>query len=158
MTRHLSAHGITLQVPTGWDAAIKLTGGDGKSIHLPEAGTRNPVAHLANFPLPARRGDFGSGVVEIMDRRDIMVMLLEYDQEASSTALFKAHRPKRLDVSDFDTQQLQVQIPGKAGCQRFFSESNRAFCLYVVIGSWLLRHALIPIASQAVADITIENR
>jgi hypothetical protein len=34
----------------------------------------------------------------------------------------------------FSPKRLQRPLPGQLGCQLFFQESGRAFCLYVVAG------------------------
>jgi hypothetical protein len=35
----------------------------------------------------------------------------------------------------FSAQNLQRPLPGQVGCQLFFTEGDRPFCLYVVAGS-----------------------
>ena len=36
------------------------------------------VLHAASFALPAERGDYGSGAVEVMGGSDVLVCLLEH--------------------------------------------------------------------------------
>ena len=57
----IQAHGISSDLPEGWEARISLrptpTGSDtaiGNKGEIP-----NPTVHLANFALPEQRGDFG---------------------------------------------------------------------------------------------------
>ena len=56
---------------------------------LPEPEeTTHSVTHIANFPLPRDRGDFGTGAIERMSRDDVLVVLVEFDAESAKTALF----------------------------------------------------------------------
>jgi hypothetical protein len=50
---------------------------------------------------------------------------------------------------------LLRRLPGQAGLQRFFSERERAFCLYVVIGAHARRDALVRMASRALEQLRI---
>jgi hypothetical protein len=131
----VAAHGLRVVLPERWEARLyrreALAG-------APEDEAHHPVLHLGNFALPPGRGDFGSGAVEIMRPEHAFVSLLEYDREEAGTALFAAPRP-RLGVADFAPNALQRRLPGQLGCQRFFTENGRPFCLFVVLGSE--RHA-----------------
>ncbi len=49
-------------------------------------------------------------------------------------------------------------IPGQSGFQRFFTEGNRAFCLFVVLGSHDNAPALVPLGNQVLSATTIEAR
>ena len=77
----LSAHGITTELPAGWEGRItrrRRQAPVGRvRRHRPTAAARagaigspdeipEPVVHLANFALPEDRGDFGSGAVDVM--------------------------------------------------------------------------------------------
>jgi hypothetical protein len=44
------------------------------------------------------------------------------------------------------------------GSQRFFATRGRAFCLYVVLGSWLQRASLVPRANELLSTIQIAPR
>ena len=73
-----------------------------------------PVVHLANFGLPEERGDFGSGAVELMGDRDVLIVLFEYEPEAAATALFKirGHPCDRSPTNAFDPTMLRRGIAG----------------------------------------------
>jgi hypothetical protein len=135
----LAGHGITAQLPRGWEGSIHLRDPlPGESTH--------PVLHVGSFPLPApsRRGDFGSGAVERMTMFDAFVVLLEYHPSSAGTALFARHGlPTKLDPDSLDPATLQRQIKGHAGTQAFFNQQGRAFCLYVVVGSYRNRVRLV---------------
>jgi hypothetical protein len=123
----LSAHGVDVDVPPGWEVRIVRRG----VVAFGEQP--RPVVHLANFPLPEHRGDFGAGVVESMGGRDVFVVLFEYEPASARQPLFRQHGLPRLAPADFDRRRLQRTLPGQAGAQRFFSSGGRAFCLYTVV-------------------------
>lgn len=128
--RHLESHGIALLVPTGWEARFT-----GPAAQLEDGGTEHPYLHAANFELPSLRAPFGSGVVGEMRALDVFVALLEYESASATTPLFGARgAPTRLQADDFSTSTLQRSLRGQSGFQRFFHESGRALCLYVVLG------------------------
>lgn len=103
------------------------------------------LLHLANFVLPIDRGDYGSGAVEIMDRGGILIVLMEFDRSSTGTALFAAGGiPHDLDVADFSGDSLQRRLPGQAGTQQFFHVGDRAFVVYVVLGSGRAAGLLVP--------------
>jgi hypothetical protein len=119
--------------------------------------TPTPILHLANFPLPPVRGDYGGGAVELMGRGGIFIALLEHDAAEAASALFRhSGIPWPLRERDFDPQQMQRTISGQAGCQRFFTHRDRAFCLYVVIGSYALRSVLVPEVNAALATVELD--
>lgn len=119
-------------------------------------GTENPVAHLANFPLPPNRGDYGSGAVETMGAGDILVCLVEFDPEAAGTDLFAHAGLPRFGLNDFAPHTMQRTIAGMCGAQTFFSEGGRAFSAYVVLGSFRLRAPLVPVVNELLAGLQIE--
>jgi hypothetical protein len=101
--------------------------------------------HLASFPLPAERGSFGSGAVELMRTGDVFITLFEYGQESVGTPLFAAEGiPRPIAAREFDRNALQRAMPGQSGLQRFFSHQGRAFCLYIVLGSHVDRADVLP--------------
>ncbi len=151
----LSGHGVALKPPRGWD--VEFSGAASKTLSN-RPGESPLVIHAANFRLPANRGDFGSGAVEVMGNRGVLVALLEYDTESASTVLFSRNRlPKGLSPDDVQSHTLQRGVAGQAGAQVFCVESGRAFCLYVVVGSFRLRHVLVPIANEVIATIEIDT-
>lgn len=141
----LADQGMAVELPPGWDGAI------GEAV-----GERRPVAHLANFPLPAERGDFGSGAVEVMRAGDVLVVLFEHDPASSTTALFSHSGVPRVAAGDFDRDALHRGLPGQSGLQRFFNHQGRAFCLYVVAGSHLDRADVVPVVNRVLASLEVE--
>jgi hypothetical protein len=143
--------GLAAKLPLGWEARIFK--------RAPEAPTEttHPVLHAASFALPPDRGDFGSGAVDLMGPDDVFVTVIEYDRSAAGTALFaRQGMPTAVDASQFSPTTLQRLIPGQAGTQVFFSDRGRAFCLYVVLGSWARADALIPRANALIAGLAVQ--
>jgi hypothetical protein len=80
-----------------------------------------------------------------MGPNDVFVSLVEFHPEAAGTPLFRRGVfPRPLPASAFDPNALQRAIPGQAGAQVFFNHGGRAWCLYVVIGSFMLRRLALP--------------
>jgi hypothetical protein len=134
--------GLAVITPSGWDARIYQRIADTKGE------VTRPILHAADFALPNVRGDYGSGVVEVMAPDKVFLSLIEFDSAEATTPLFANPRPSRITAGEFGPNQLQRGIPGQAGAQFFFSERGRAFCLYVVIGSYEQRTALVARANQ----------
>lgn len=194
----VSAFGITVDLPPGWDGSIAkrpeprradipdVAPEDVPEVEItpeaapeeaPEAGTEaapevfseaeaaeaaddpgteNPVTHLANFPLPPIRGDYGSGAVERMGPTDILVCLVEFDAEAAATELFATTGIPEFTAGDFSPNTMQRTIAGMCGAQAFFTVAGRAFSAYVVLGSFARRAALVPTVNELLADLEIE--
>jgi hypothetical protein len=167
----LSAHGITTELPAGWEgritrrrrpAATLPSGGSQPTARAGAVGSPDevpePVVHLANFALPENRGDFGSGAVDLMASGHVFVTLFEYGPESVGQALFSHQGVPRLRPRMFAASALQKTISGQAGCQRFFTHEGRAFCLYVVLGRQNEATALVPKANTVLRATTIEPR
>lgn len=158
----LHGHGIGVGLPGGWDGRITVRPEAVRAGALSAAGASSlalethPVAHLASFGLPEHRGDFGSGVVELMGEDDVFVVLFEYGPESVTTALFRSHGlPRALSARDFEPATLRRGIPGQSAHQAFFQEGGRAFCLYVVLGAHARRARLVPLVNRVLASVAI---
>lgn len=120
-----SGHGLSIEVPQGWEARIARRNGSA------------PFLHVASFPLSGDSGEFGATATSRMGPDAVFAALVEYrvdGQVRPGVGLFAdpAWRPK-LGAGDFQRAQLQVTRPGHLGTQRFFTQSGRPFCLYAVI-------------------------
>ena len=113
------------------------------------------MLHLGNFALPPGCGDFGTGAVEMMGTRHAFVALLEYGEDEAGTALFAQQGRPTLTHRDFAANALQRRLPGQLGCQRFFTEHGRAFCLYAVLGSREHAGALLEQVNEVVDDVEV---
>ena len=125
----LEHDGVVVDLPPGWEARARTQPPS-------EPGARgNLLLHAATVPLPASRGDFGSGVVELLGPDDVFVSLFEYDARDAGTALFAATGLPAPRPSDFSPAVLQRTQLGHSGAQFFFREQDRPFCLHAVLGS-----------------------
>jgi hypothetical protein len=133
----LDSEGFEVVVPPGWEVRVRH-----QTENL-DGGASAPVLHAATFILPEERGDYGSGCVEIMGPEDVFVSLLEFGDEAVHSALFPpGEMPRSIDPQAFRTNGMQRWMPGQSAYQKFFTEGDRAYCLYVVIGDHSRRVAL----------------
>lgn len=146
------APGIDVDLPKGWEIEIDSGGGEDGQEFQP---VTTPRVHIANFPLPAVRGDFGSGAVERMIDGDALICLLEESGSAVGTALYKKQGVPRLTPGDFARNRMQRPIKGQAGAQRFFTAADRAFALYVVLGSFVSRQTMVDRVNEVLAGIRI---
>jgi hypothetical protein len=151
----VAAHGLRVTLPERWEARLYLRDRPGDT----EAGeSMNPVLHLANFALPPGRGDFGSGAVEVMRAEHAFVALLEYDHSETRRALFASNGLPRPTLRGFAHNALQRPLPGQLGCQMFCTVHDRAFCLYVVLGSRQHAVRLIDEVRSALDNVTVGQR
>jgi hypothetical protein len=145
----LAGHGVTLSLPAGWEGRIFR--------RVPKAPeTTHPVVHLGNFALPPAAGDYGDRAVQLMGPQHAFVALVEFPVESTRAALFSSNAlPWPLPADGVSRSSLQRSVPGQAGIQRFFSTSGRAWCVYVVVGSWSNRGALLAEANAALSGVRI---
>lgn len=150
--------GLTLDLPAGWDAEIYRRPSDMSALSSDGTSEKtNAVLHAANFALPEPRGDFGSGAVEVMQRSNLLIVIFEYNAEDARSALFKhSGLPIPLTVDDFHPHNMQRARKGLQGCQRFFSEGGRAWCLYVVAAESGMA-ALVQEANQVLASVDVSD-
>ena len=168
----LSGHGIAVGLPPRWEGRLyRRTIGepDGAAPARASASRSQPAAtgwpgelshpilHLANFALPASRGDYGTGAVERMGPDNVFLALLEFGPDCLGTALYSPAGLPRLTPGQFSPNGMQRRVAGQAGCQHFFTEGNRPFCLYVVIGSHRRAVALTEQANEVVDQIEVQH-
>ena len=149
----VTAPGITIDLPRGWEAEIDGGAGEGDPA---AAGVLTARVHIGNFPLPPVRGDFGSGAVEQMIGGDALVCLLEESPAAAGSELHSHQGVPRLSPEQFSPNAMQRPLHGQSGTQVFFTEKGRAFVLYVVLGSHASRASLVPEVNSVLAGITID--
>lgn len=121
----IAGHGISIDVPAGWEARIYRRDGGA------------PVMHVASFALHDGDGDFGAAATGRMRAGDGFVALVEYlvsEPLRPGAGLFATSGvPPVPRLHEFGPTQLQVTRPGHLGWQRFFTAAQRACCLYAVI-------------------------
>ena len=146
----LEAHGIGVELPDGFEGRIFVRPTTGDEVTY-------PVAHFATFPLPSDVGDFGSGAVTEMGPSDIFAALFEYGPSSVGTRLFaRQGMPRSLNSSNFKPTILRRGIGGQSGTQWFFTETGRAFTLYVVLGSHAMRGSLVPRVNELLRSVIVE--
>lgn len=166
----LAGHGLAVELPARWEGTIGRRPADPGGAEVAAGASRTaapaladeqllPVAHLATFPLPADRGDFGSGAVDLMGGGDAFLALVEYGPECAGTALFASHsRLPLLHVSQFGAARLQRVQKGQAGAQVFCTVAGRAFCVYAVVGASGRAASLAPEVNAVLAGTEVEGR
>ena len=148
-----SRYGLAVTDSGGeWESRISR-----REPHEPDEVT-HPVLHACTRPLPAERGDFGSGVIELLGRDDVFVSLVEFGSDVADQGLFAARARPALRPSQFGYDRMARLYPGVSAAQHFFSEGERAFCLYVVLGAHARRMALVPRAARLVRGVRITSR
>jgi uncharacterized surface protein with fasciclin (FAS1) repeats len=161
----LTAHGFTLDVPAGWDARIyrrpaagEVAAADADGPPAPAGATTHAVVHASTIPMPPDIGDFGSAGVDQLGPNDAFVVIFDHGPDAVGQSLFSREgMPRLLEPGDFDPNVLQRSLPGQSGLQAFFTESGRACCLYVVLGSHANSKRVVPRVNQVLADLQIEE-
>jgi len=147
----IGMRGIEVDVPDGWECRIRQAG------PTADAATVLPVLHAATVPLPSDRADYGGGVVERLRDGDVFLSLIEFGEEAVGSKLYPpVDAIPEVVHSMFNPFQLQRSIPGQAGAQIFFTYSGRAFCMYVVLGSFGRRVSLAARANEVIRSLSIE--
>lgn len=168
----VAAHGLAVHLPDRWEARIyrrdrpdalladepRIRGALHPAAYGHADESTNPVLHMANFALPPGRGDFGTGAVERMHDGHAFVALLEYDTEEVGRALFASPGLPRPALHDFAPNALQRRLPGQLGCQRFFTERGRPFCLYMVLGGRRRASELVHEIRTVLAGMELSER
>lgn len=144
----IRAHGIAVQLPRRFEGRI--------FVRPASVGVSYPVGQFATFPIPDDIGDFGSGAVTLMGPEDVFATLFEYGPESLGTALFSPQGlPSSFSPDDFSPVRLRRGIPGQSGTQRFFTEAERPFSFYAVLGSHVRRKSLVPIVNELLSSLFI---
>lgn len=145
----LGAHGLSIELPGGWEGRIFRRGAAG------------PVLHAASFALHEHDGDFGAAATGRMRDGDRFLAVVEYrpdERLRPGQGLFESGGPpQRIHPLDFSARQLQVTRAGQLGWQRFFTASGRACCAYAVIRPG--RHPpgrLVAELARVLATLTVE--
>jgi hypothetical protein len=145
----ISGYGLAVAGEDGWESRIF------RRAPTISGEVTYPVVHSCTRALPPVRGDFGGGVVELLGQEDIFVSLVEFGPDVAGRGLFAARGMPPLRPSQFGTDRLPRVLPGRSAAQHFFTSGDRAFCLYVVLGSHSRRMALVPRAARMVARYSI---
>lgn len=144
----IQAHGIAANLPSGFEGRI--------FVRAVPTGTAYAVAQFATFPLPDDVGDFGGGAVNLMGPGDVYATLFEYGPESLGKQLFAQQgMPTSFGPSDFSPMTLRRGLGGQSGTQRFFTEADRPFSFYAVLGSHVLRNSLAPKVTALLSSMAL---
>lgn len=144
----LAGLGLGVDLPDGWEGRIYQRANE-------LVGERRAL-HAANFALPQARGDYGSGVTEAMERDGVFVTLVEFSPDNADTDLFRRQGLPTVAADDFAPGAMPRSVPGQAGAQYFFTLGERAFCLFVVVGSYAGRAELVPQVEAVLKTLSID--
>ncbi len=162
----LSAHGLAVDVPPTWEGRIfarPTTGQAGALAYegppAPDGAQTYPLIQVSSIPMPDDVGDYGSGVVERLTTADLFIVIKEFSPASATTPMFRRRgMPLPLDPGEFSPNALQRTLPGQAGIQVFFNEQGGAYCLYVVLGSFVRRDELAAQASALLSTVRFTPR
>lgn len=143
--------GVAVDLPAGWEARARR-----QPVTRP-GRPGNSLLHAATLPLPADRGDFGSGVVDLLRTEDVFVSLFEYDREEAGSVLFEARGLPLVRPAEFSPTAMQRPLPGQSGGQWFFTAAGRPFCLFVVLGSHARRTVGAARVTGLLSRLSVES-
>jgi hypothetical protein len=161
----LAAHGLSIAPPEGWEGRIFRRAEAGQVVTASEVAgpaapmgeETYPVIHVSTVAVPVDSADYGSDVVETLGPDDALVVLKEFSPADAGQPLFeRAGMPRTLDAADFSPSTLQRSLDGQGGHQTFFNENGRAFSLYVVLGSFDNRLAVVPHVNEVLGTIAVD--
>lgn len=140
----LSAHGVTVAVPRGWDARASKRDG-------------TLTLHLANYAIPQRDGEFGPRATRTMPSGGVFLALTEYRPALAGKGLYRRRGvPRRLAPGDFSPNAVLNARRGQSGLQRFFSVGGRPFCLYAVVRAPGNSSKLVARANAVLRTLRVE--
>ena len=146
-------------LPAGGHGSAQPTAHDtAQMLHVSQCMRQHGIA---GFPDPTQSSpsnvaDYASDAVEDLGPSDSIVVLKEFAPTNAGEVLFGAVGiPRSIDPDDFAPNALQRRIAGQGGYQHFFHEGERAFCLYVILGSFANRYQVVPNVDRVLASITI---
>ena len=151
MTR-LVDHGISIDVPSGWEARMSVPGLAPPAVNL-------PVLHMADYRLThARQSSYAVETAAAMEQRTggVIVSLIEFDPALANIGLYAPQGAPTLLARDLDARALQIPRPDQGGVQRFFSMSGRAFSLYVVASIDRASERRIGAVNDSLASLQVE--
>jgi hypothetical protein len=157
-------YGLQADPPKGWHVAVTRRPGaeppapGARIAAVDDQDVTRPVLHACTRVMPAERGDFGSGVVDLLGPDDVFIALVDYGTEVADQGLFEKQGLPRLAPSQFGPNRMQRPLPGMSASQHFFSSGGRAFCLFTVLGSHARRMAAVPRAAALVNTLRITDR
>jgi hypothetical protein len=125
----LAGHGLSIGLPSGWEGRIFVS-------DLPAPAVNLPVMHATDLALTSERSTFAPEIAARAGGTGTLVTLAEFESRLANVGLYE---PTTLGLpirrQDLHANALQVPAPELEGHQRFCSLGERAFALYVVVGT-----------------------
>ena len=117
----LSAHGISVETPPGWEGRIfrrrqhgEVASASAVGAAAPAGELTFPVVHVATIPLPSDDADYASDAVTELGPSDSIVVVKEFAPANAQQALFAAGGiPRVLDADAFAPGALQRLVAGR---------------------------------------------
>lgn len=148
----ISRYGLSVRPEPGWQTQIF------RRLPQDPHEVTHPVLHACTRALPAGCGDFGGGVIDRLDTSDVFVSLIEFGSDVAGEGLFAPVGMPRLAPSQFGPNNMPRAVAGRSAAQHFFTVGDRAFCLFVVVGSHARRMALVPRAARLLSGVSVSRR
>ncbi len=107
MTR-LVDHGISIDVPSGWEARMSVPGLAPPAVNL-------PVLHMADYRLThARQSSYAVETAAAMEQRTggVIVSLIEFGSELADIGLYAPQGAPTVHARDLDGRALQIPRVG----------------------------------------------
>ena len=147
----LEAHGIRIELPSGWSGRVF------------RRSPRTATLHAGDFQLALQDGEFGDRSTSEMPAVASFVALTEYRPGSGlepGVGLFAPDRIRLpLEPAGFGAKQLAHARPGQVGMQHFFTTAGRPFCLYVVIaGPRTVRRRQLLVLDHVLGTLRITQR
>ena len=131
--KRLTAHGVSIEVPPGWEGRVSRRGGP-----LPGAA----IISVGSFPISAREGGTPLTPPREMQREDVLLVLSE-----------------TLPNQKLPPERPRIEAVGRRGSvDRYFVASGRAFLLHATFGSRRPPARMIGHANDVLASLKIEAR
>lgn len=162
----VSAYGIQVQVPQGWNAEIFRYGdgspADGPGPHIMSQEERDnspPLMHAATVELPPNRGTYALAVIDSLQPGDAFAVLIDHGESEASEPVFSMRKaPWPLTPDNFDPTVTPRMAPGVSFVQRFFQLEGRAFVLFAGVNGGNGLSLPVGKVNQLLAGVVIGHR
>ena len=109
----IADHGLSLRVPSGWEARMWVP-------DLPPPAINLPVVRLTNDAMPVTRNTYAVEESEKLRSSQVVASLVEFDPSLADVGLYAPQGVPEFGADDLDPRALQRAQEGRAGLQRFF--------------------------------------
>jgi hypothetical protein len=146
----LAGHGISIRLPHGWEGTIFVP-------DLPPPAVNLPVLHATDQALSTGRSTFAPELAARAGAAGVVIVLVEYDPHIANEGLFAAQGLSTpIRRTDLHPAAMQVPQPFQEGRQWFLSIRDRAFCLYLVVGTGPGLRDRLALVNEALGTLRID--